>query len=141
MTLFEKIWNKHIVKQINGGPSVIYIDKHFIHEVTSPQAFQGLEKRGLKVFRPQQVIATADHNVPTLNQHLPIKNKLSAQCLMQSKPELMRTNVKGKLNKGVVSKDIIIYIISLISASGVTGYFAKYAGSAVRSLSMDARIK
>lgn len=141
MTLFEKIWNKHIVKQINGGPSVIYIDKHFIHEVTSPQAFQGLEKRGLKVFRPQQVIATADHNVPTLNQHLPIKNKLSAQCLMQSKPELMRTNVEGKLNKGVVSKDIIIYIISLISASGATGYFAKYAGSAVRSLSMDARIK
>src|SRR5436305_15162074 len=77
LTLFEKIWNKHVVKQIEGEPSVLYIDKHFIHEVTSPQAFKGLEKRGLKVFRPQQVVATADHNVPTLNQHLPILEELS----------------------------------------------------------------
>jgi len=214
-TLFEKIWNKHIVQQINGGPSVLYIDKHFIHEVTSPQAFQGLEKRGLKVFRPQQVVATADHNVPTLNQHLPIKDELSrnqvqqliencakhdielyglghpfqgivhvigpelgitqpgmtivcgdshtsthgafgsiafgigtsevemvmaTQCLMQTWPKLMRINVEGTLNKGVVSKDIILYIISLISASGATGYFVEYAGSAIRSLSMESRM-
>src|SRR6201985_1767542 len=76
-TLFEKIWNKHVVKQIEGGPSVLYIDKHLIHEVTSPQAFKGLEQRNLKVFRPQQVVATADHNVPTLNQHLPIAEELS----------------------------------------------------------------
>src|SRR5919202_7079771 len=76
-TLFEKIWDKHVVKNIKGGPDVLYIDKHFIHEVTSPQAFGGLEKRGLKVFRPQQVVATADHNVPTLNQHLPIQEELS----------------------------------------------------------------
>src|SRR5215203_5288329 len=76
-TLFEKIWDKHIVKSIKDGPEVIYIDKHFIHEVTSPQAFKGLEKRGLKVFRPQQVVATADHNVPTINQHLPIIEELS----------------------------------------------------------------
>src|SRR5580658_8645919 len=76
-TLFEKIWDKHIVKTIPDGPSVLYIDKHFIHEVTSPQAFKGLSQRGLKVFRPKQVVATADHNVPTLNQHLPIKEELS----------------------------------------------------------------
>src|SRR5882762_4839069 len=76
-TLFDKIWNTHVVKNIEGGPSVLYIDKHFIHEVTSPQAFTGLNKRGIKVFRPQQTIATADHNVPTLNQHLPIKEELS----------------------------------------------------------------
>ena len=76
-TLFEKIWEKHVVKKIDGGPSVLYIDKHFIHEVTSPQAFKGLNKRGIKVFRPKQVVATADHNVPTLNQHLPIKEELS----------------------------------------------------------------
>jgi 3-isopropylmalate/(R)-2-methylmalate dehydratase large subunit len=214
-TLFEKIWDKHVVKQIDGGPSVLYIDKHFIHEVTSPQAFQGLEKRGLKVFRPQLVVATADHNVPTLNQHLPIKDELSrnqvqqliencakhdielyglghpfqgivhvigpelgitqpgmtivcgdshtsthgafgsiafgigtsevemvmaTQCLMQTMPKLMRINVEGTLNKGVVSKDIILYIISLISASGATGYFVEYAGSAIRSLSMEARM-
>jgi len=214
-TLFEKIWEKHVVKQIEGGPSVLYIDRHFIHEVTSPQAFKGLEKRGLPVFRPQQVVATADHNVPTLNQHLPIKDELSriqvdelkhncekfgielyglghpyqgivhvigpelgitqpgmtivcgdshtsthgafgaiafgigtsevemvfaTQCLLQTKPMLMRINVDGVLNRGVVSKDIILYIISLISASGATGYFVEYAGSAIRSLSMEARM-
>src|SRR6478736_4148182 len=76
-TLFEKIWSKHVIKQIEGGPSVLYIDNHFIHEVTSPQAFKGLENRGLQVFRPQQVVATADHNVPTVNQHLPIREELS----------------------------------------------------------------
>src|SRR5919202_2258523 len=76
-TLFEKIWDKLVVKSIKDGPSVIYIDKHFIHEVTSPQAFAGIEKRGLKVFRPKQVVATADHNVPTINQHLPIREELS----------------------------------------------------------------
>ena len=82
-TLFEKIWDKHVVKTISGGPSVLYIDKHFIHEVTSPQAFKGIEKRGMKVFRPQQVVATADHNVPTLQQHLPIKDELSRNQVQQ----------------------------------------------------------
>ena len=76
-TLFEKIWDRHIVKTIEGGPSVLYIDRHFIHEVTSPQAFNGLKKRGMPVFRPYQVVATADHNVPTLHQELPIREELS----------------------------------------------------------------
>ena len=74
-TLFEKIWDPHVVKTIEEGPSVLYIDKHLIHEVTSPQAFKGLDDRGLPVFRPQQIVATADHNVPTENQHLPIKKR------------------------------------------------------------------
>jgi 3-isopropylmalate/(R)-2-methylmalate dehydratase large subunit len=214
-TLFDKIWDKHVVKQIEDGPFVLYIDKHFIHEVTSPQAFTGLNKRGIKVFRPQQVVATADHNVPTLDQHLPIKEELSrlqvealkkncaehgielfglghpfqgivhvigpelgitqpgmtivcgdshtsthgafgaiafgigtsevemvlaTQCLLQSKPKQMRINIEGELNKGVLSKDIILYIISKISASGATGYFVEYAGSAIHSLSMEARM-
>jgi len=214
-TLFDKIWEKHVVKQIAGGPSVLYIDRHFIHEVTSPQAFTGLNKRGIKVFRPAQTVATADHNVPTLNQHLPIKEELSrlqvealkkncaehgielyglghpfqgivhvigpelgftqpgmtivcgdshtsthgafgsiafgigtsevemalaTQCILQTRPKLMRINIDGELNKGVVSKDIILYIISKISASGATGYFVEYAGSAIRSLSMEARM-
>src|SRR5947208_4956450 len=65
---------------------------------------------------------------------------LATQCLMQSKPKLMRINVDGELNKGVVSKDIILYIISQISASGATGYFVEYAGSAIRNLSMEARM-
>jgi len=214
-TLFEKIWDNHIVSSIKDGPDVIYIDKHFIHEVTSPQAFAGLEKRGLKVFRPDQVVATADHNVPTQNQHLPIRDQLSrlqvdqlienckkygielyglghpfqgivhvigpelgitqpgmtivcgdshtsthgafgsiafgigtsevemvfaSQCLLQNKPKLMRINIDGVLNKGVVSKDIILYIISKISASGATGYFVEFAGSAIRALSMESRM-
>lgn len=214
-TLFEKIWDRHVVKSIPDGPDVVYIDRHFIHEVTSPQAFAGLRQRGLPVFRPQQVIATADHNVPTKDQHLPIRDRLSriqveqliencqtfgielfglghpyqgivhvigpelgitqpgmtlvcgdshtsthgafgsiafgigtsevemvfaSQCLLQTRPRLMRITIEGELNKGVVSKDIILYIISKITASGATGYFVEYAGSAVRSLSMEARM-
>jgi len=215
LTLFEKIWNRHLVQTIEDGPSVLYIDTHLIHEVTSPQAFAGIEKRGLKVFRPQQTIATADHNVPTLNQHLPIKEELSrlqvetlvkncaahgielyglghpyqgivhvigpelgitqpgativcgdshtsthgafgtiafgigtsevemvfaTQCLLQQKPKLMRINVEGALQKGVSAKDIILYIIAQISASGATGYAVEYAGAAIRSLSMEGRM-
>lgn len=214
-TLFDKIWEKHIIKNIEGGPSVLYIDTHFIHEVTSPQAFKGLEKRGLPVFRPKQVVATADHNVPTLHQELPIKEELSriqvqtlkdncekfgvelyglghpyqgivhvigpelgvtlpgctyvcgdshtsthgafgsiafgigtsevemvlaTQCLLQSHPKLMRINVDGELKKGVTSKDIVLYILAQISASGATGYAIEFAGSAIRALSMEARM-
>lgn len=76
-TLFEKIWDAHVVSQIPDGPAILYIDKHLIHEVTSPQAFDGLRKRGIPVRRPDRILATADHNVPTLNQHLPIKEELS----------------------------------------------------------------
>lgn len=214
-TLFEKIWEKHIVKTIDDGPSVLYIDRHFIHEVTSPQAFTGLNNRGLKVFRPEQTIATADHNVPTIDQHLPIREELSrrqvealikncaehlielyglghpfqgivhvigpelgitrpgmtivcgdshtsthgafgsiafgigtsevemvfaSQCLLQSKPKQMRINIDGALKPGVVSKDVVLYILSRITASGATGYAVEFAGSAIRSLSMEARM-
>lgn len=76
-TIFDKIWESHIVKDIPEGPSILYIDRHFIHEVTSPQAFSGLEKRGLKVLRPKQTFATCDHNVPTLNQDKPINDPTS----------------------------------------------------------------
>lgn len=214
-TLFDKIWDAHVVQAIENGPQVLYIDKHFIHEVTTPQAFAGLDKRGLKVARPKQTIATADHNVPTKNQLEPIKEALSrkqvealiancqnhnielfglghpfqgivhvigpelgitqpgitivcgdshtsthgafgaiafgigtseveqvlaTQCILQTKPKKMRINVEGVLGKGVTSKDIILYIISKISTSGGTGYFVEYAGSAIRSLSMEARM-
>ena len=214
-TLFEKVWDNHIVDSIPNGPSIIYIDKHLIHEVTSPQAFAGLNKRNIKVFRPDKTIATADHNVPTANQHLPIQealsrnqvetlNKncrehgielyglghkyqgivhvigpelgitqpgmtivcgdshtsthgafgsiafgigtsevemvLSTQCLLQNKPKTMLIEIDGELNEGVYSKDIILYIISKITASGGTGYFVEYSGSAIRSLSMEARM-
>jgi len=77
LTLFDKIWNAHVVQSVEGGQDVLYIDRHFIHEVTSPQAFDGLRQRGIPVFRPAQTIATADHNVPTIHQHLPISEPLS----------------------------------------------------------------
>lgn len=76
-TLFDKIWDAHVVKKVEGGPNVLYIDRHFIHEVTSPVAFLGLKTRGLKVFRPDRTTATPDHNVPTENQHLTIMDELS----------------------------------------------------------------
>jgi len=76
-TLFEKIWNEHLVAQEEGFPNVLFIDAHFIHEVTTPQAFDGLKQRGISVHSPHRTWATADHNVPTIDQHLPIKDLLS----------------------------------------------------------------
>ena len=214
-TLFDKIWDAHIVEDVGPGTQILYMDRHFIHEVTSPQAFDGLRKRDIPVFRTTQTIATADHNVPTINQHLPISEPLSrhqvdmltencknfgvelfglghpnqgivhvigpelgltrpgmtivcgdshtsthgafgtiafgigtsqveqvlaTQCLLQSKPLRMRINIEGELQAGVLSKDIILYIISKLSTSGGNGYFVEYAGSAIRSLSLEARM-
>ncbi len=214
-TLFDKIWDAHVVKKINNGPDVLYIDKHFIHEVTSPQAFDGLRARNIPVFRPNQVVATPDHNVPTIDQHLPIKEEqsrkqvekleenckefgielyglghekhgivhiigpelgitqpgmtivcgdshtathgafgtiafgigtsevemvLATQCLLQYRPKKMRIIVNGQLKNGVTSKDIILYIISKLTASGGTGYFIEYAGSAIEKLTMEERM-
>ena len=76
-TLFDKIWDSHVVNLIEGGPSQIYIDRHYCHEVTSPQAFDGLRKRGLKVFRPEKTYCSPDHNIPTLNQDKPIADPVS----------------------------------------------------------------
>ncbi|WP_312556051.1 3-isopropylmalate dehydratase large subunit [Empedobacter brevis] len=82
-TLFDKVWDAHIVSQVENGPQVIYIDKHLIHEVTSPQAFAELEARNISVYRPNQIVATADHNVPTINQNQPVRDLLSKQQLEQ----------------------------------------------------------
>ncbi|HPY82279.1 MAG TPA: 3-isopropylmalate dehydratase large subunit [Bacteroidales bacterium] len=214
-TLFDKIWDSHVVSEIPDGPSILYIDRQFIHEVTSPQAFTGLENRGRSVFRPAQITATADHNIPTMDQHLPIKEQLSAfqvqklkdncarhgityyglgdefngivhvigpelgytqpgmtivcgdshtsthgafgavafgvgtsevemvfasQCIMQPKPKRMRITINGDLGKGVTSKDLILYVLSKLTASGATGYFIEYAGTAITNMSMEARM-
>jgi len=80
-TLFDKVWDSHVVKKIDGGPDVFFIDRHFIHEVTSPVAFLGLKSRGLGVLYPERTFATADHNTPTINQHLPVEDPLSANQL------------------------------------------------------------
>lgn len=76
-TLFDKIWDAHVVNLIPGGPSQLYIDRHYCHEVTSPQAFAGLRKRGIKVFRPEKTFCSPDHNIPTLNQDKPIQDPVS----------------------------------------------------------------
>jgi 3-isopropylmalate/(R)-2-methylmalate dehydratase large subunit len=82
-TLFDKVWDAHVVHSIENGPQILYIDKHLIHEVTSPQAFNELKQRNIPIARPDKIIATADHNTPTLNQHLPVKDALSRKQLEQ----------------------------------------------------------
>lgn len=214
-TLFDKVWDAHVVKHIADGPDVFFIDRHFIHEVTSPVAFLGLQKRNARVLFPERTFATADHNTPTIDQHLPVKDALSAnqlkaleensakhgishwglgdpkngivhvvgpengitlpgmtvvcgdshtsthgafgaiafgigtsevemvlasQCIMQVKPKKMRINVNGALGKGITPKDVALYIISQITASGATGYFVEYAGDVFENMSMEGRM-
>ena len=214
-TLFDKVWDAHVVRQIEDGPAILFIDRHFIHEVTSPVAFLGLQQRGIGVMFPDRTFATADHNTPTINQHLPVQDPLSAnqlkaletnsskygishwglgnpkngivhvvgpengitlpgmtivcgdshtsthgafgaiafgigtsevemvlasQCIMQPKAKKMRITVDGKIGKGVTPKDVILYIIAKISASGATGYFVEYAGSVFENMSMEGRM-
>ena len=106
MTLFDKIWQSHIVKEIPDGPSILYIDRHYIHEVTSPQAFSGLKQRGRKVFRPSQTFATCDHNVPTINQEMPVGDPSSRIPLEQLETNTKEHGIKyfplGDPNNGVV---------------------------------------
>lgn len=214
-TLFDKVWDAHVVDSIENGPQVLYIDKHLIHEVTSPQAFNELEKRNISIARPDKIVATADHNTPTVNQHLPIKDELSrkqleelaknckknniplydlghknngivhviapelgitqpgmtmvcgdshtsthgafgtiafgigtsqvaqvfaSQCLLLQKPKSLRVSVNGKLKKGVLPKDVILYIIAKLGTNSGTGFFCEYAGNVFEEMSMEGRM-
>ena len=80
-TLFDKVWDSHVVQSIKNGPDVLFIDRHMIHEVTSPVAFLGLKNRKVPVLYPERTFATADHNTPTVNQHLPVADPLSRNQL------------------------------------------------------------
>ncbi|TNV71639.1 hypothetical protein FGO68_gene5004 [Halteria grandinella] len=93
-TLFDKVWDAHVVETIPDGPQIIYIDKHLIHEVTSPQAFAELESRNLEVFRPKQIVATADHNVPTWDQDKPIRDESSRNQVQQLTENCKKNNIK-----------------------------------------------
>ncbi|ETD21405.1 MULTISPECIES: 3-isopropylmalate dehydratase large subunit [Prevotellaceae] len=214
-TLFDKIWDKHIVQQVEDGPTQLYIDRLYCHEVTSPQAFAGLRERGLKCFRPKQIFCMPDHNTPTHDQDKPIEDPISrkqidtlyknteefgvadfkmntpdngiihvvgpekglslpgmtivcgdshtsthgavgaiafgigtsevemvmaSQCILQQKPKSMRININGKLQAGVVAKDVALYLMSKLTTSGATGYFVEYSGEVVRDLSMEGRL-
>ena len=214
-TLFDKIWDNHVVQIVEDGPTQLYIDRLYCHEVTSPQAFAGMRARGLKMFRPDQIFCMPDHNTPTHDQDKPIEDPISkkqvdtlakntadfgvthfamntkdngiihvvgpekglslpgmtivcgdshtsthgalgavafgvgtsevemvfaSQCIIQSKPRSMRITVDGTLRPGVEAKDVVLYIISQLTASGGTGYFIEFAGEAIRSLSMEGRM-
>lgn len=93
-TLFDKVWDAHVVETIPDGPQIIYIDKHLIHEVTSPQAFAELESRNLEVFRPKQIVATADHNVPTWDQDKPIRDDSSRNQVEQLTENCKKNNIE-----------------------------------------------
>ena len=80
-TLFDKVWDSHVVQQVADGPDILFIDRHMVHEVTSPVAFLGLKNRNIPVLYPERTFATADHNTPTINQHLPVEDPLSANQL------------------------------------------------------------
>ena len=92
-TLFDKIWDAHAVETIPDGPSILYIDKHLIHEVTSPQAFNELKERQIPLLRPERIVATADHNTPTENQHLPIRDLLSRKQLKELTSNCAENNI------------------------------------------------
>lgn len=214
-TMAEKIWADHVVRSAEGEPDLLYIDLHLIHEVTSPQAFDGLRMSGRKVRRPDLTIATEDHNVPTLDIDKPIQDPVSrlqvdtlrnnckefgirlhslgdieqgivhvvgpqlgltqpgltivcgdshtsthgafgalafgigtsevehvlaTQTLALQRPKTMAVTVDGTLKPGVTSKDIILAIIAKISTGGGQGYVIEYRGSAIRALSMEARM-
>ena len=214
-TLAEKVWDDHLVRSASGEPDLLYIDLHLIHEVTSPQAFDGLRLANRAVRRPDLTIATEDHNVPTLNIDKPIadpvsrlqvdtlrkncqefgirlhslgdveqgivhvvgpqlgltqpgmtivcgdshtsthgafgalafgigtsevEHVLATQTLPLSRPKTMAINVEGSLKAGVTSKDIILAIIAKIGTGGGQGYILEYRGSAIRALSMEARM-
>ena len=105
-TLFDKIWDAHVVRNTDDGPDVLYIDRMYIHEVTSPQAFAGLASRGLNVFRPGRITATADHNTPTVNQHLPVKDEQSRVQLQTLEENCTRNGIQhfglGNRYNGIV---------------------------------------
>src|SRR5437773_5513946 len=82
-TIIEKVWDSHVVHEQAGAPTLLYIDLHLVHEVTSPQAFSGLRERDLKVRRPDLTIATADHSIPTTDRSLPIVDAIAAKQLAQ----------------------------------------------------------
>ncbi|MCE2612257.1 3-isopropylmalate dehydratase large subunit [Flavobacteriaceae bacterium D16] len=92
-TLFAKVWDSHVVQKIEDGPDVLFIDRHLVHEVTSPVAFLGLKNRNIKVLYPERTFATADHNTPTLNQHLPVEDPLSAKQLQALEDNAQEHNI------------------------------------------------
>ena len=218
-TLYDKLWDSHVVHTEDDGTALLYIDRHLVHEVTSAQAYEGLRVAGRKPWRVDSVVATADHNTPTTNWDeglggvkdsfarlqietldsnmkefgakvyfpyldkrqgivhvigpeqgatLPgmtvvcgdshtsthgafaclahgigtseVEHVLATQCLVTKKMKNMRVNVEGPLGRGVTAKDVVLAIIGKIGTAGGTGSAIEFAGSTIRSLSMEGRM-
>ena len=124
-TLFDKVWDSHVVHQIKDGPDVLFIDRHMIHEVTSPVAFLGLKNRNINVLYPERTFATADHNTPTLNQHLPVEDPLSANQLQTLERNALEHQISywglGHEKNGIVHVVGPEYGITLPGATMVCG--------------------
>src|SRR4051794_6299602 len=218
-TLYDKLWDSHLVHTEDDGTALLYIDRHLVHEVTSAQAYEGLRAAGRKPWRVDSVVATADHNTPTTNWEaglagvrdpfaklqietldanmkefgakvyfpyldkrqgivhvigpeqgatLPgmtvvcgdshtsthgafgclahgigtseVEHVLATQCLVTKKMKNMRVTVDGPLGRGVGAKDVVLAIIGRIGTAGGTGSAIEFAGSTIRSLSMEGRM-
>jgi 3-isopropylmalate/(R)-2-methylmalate dehydratase large subunit len=218
-TLYDKLWESHLVHIADDGTALLYIDRHLVHEVTSPQAYEGLRAAGRKPWRVDSIVATADHNTPTtdweegiagvrdplarlqietldanIKAHgakvyfpyldkrqgivhvigpeqgatLPgmtvvcgdshtsthgafaclahgigtseVEHVMATQCLVTRKMKNMRINVEGALARGVTAKDVALAVIGRIGTAGGTGHAVEFAGSAIRSLSMEGRM-
>ncbi len=214
-TLYDKLWESHVVNTAEDGTTILYIDRHLLHEVTSPQAFEGLKLAGRKPWRVAANLVVADHNVPTTNRAegiadpvsrlqvetldanaheygltyfsmrdkrqgivhvigpeqgatLPgmtvvcgdshtsthgafgalahgigtseVEHVLATQTLLAKKSKSMLVQIEGQLGKGVTAKDIVLAVIGKIGTAGGTGYAIEFAGSAIRSLSMEGRM-
>jgi 3-isopropylmalate/(R)-2-methylmalate dehydratase large subunit len=218
-TLYDKLWDEHVVHTEEDGTAVLYIDRHLVHEVTSPQAFEGLRLAGRKVWRVSSIVATADHNTPTTGwadgydgirdpisrlqittldanikasgaaayfpflharqgivhvigpengATLPgmtvvcgdshtsthgafgalahgigtseVEHVMATQTLLAKKAKNLLVRVEGALGTGVTAKDVVLAIIGKIGTAGGTGYTIEFAGSAIRSLSMEGRM-
>src|ERR1700716_4193504 len=214
-TLYDKIWNDHLVHEAPDGTCLLYIDRHLVHEVTSPQAFEGLRATGRKVHAPEKTLAVVDHNIPTTDRSKPnpdpesieqmrvmaenarefsneyynefdkrqaivhvigpeqgftlpgttvvcgdshtsthgafgalafgigtseVEHVLATQTIITKRSKNMKIEVDGILPPGVSSKDIILHTIGVIGTAGGTGAVIEFCGSAVRRLSMEARM-
>src|SRR5499427_5511056 len=150
-TLLDKIWDNHVIAPQGEDTYLIYIDLHLIHEVTTPQAFEGLKLAGRKVRRPDATMAVADHNVPTSDRSRGIddpESRLQVDTLERNVKEFgvpyfpveSIIEVNGDLGAGVSPKDVILAIIGKIGTAGGTGHILEYAGSTFRDMSMEGRM-
>src|SRR6516162_9369110 len=137
-TLYDKIWDDHLIEEAPDGACLIYIDRHIVHEVTSPQAFEGLRLSGRKVHAPDKTLLVVDHNVPTTDRKLPNPDPESAAQIayLAENAKFFDLEYYDEFDK----RQGIVHIIGQIGTAGGTGYVLEYAGEAIRALSMEGRM-